>query len=284
MPLRLLSRLAAALVAAAGLALIVIGALKATALAPPAQTVGRISGSTGAGVIDTATGILALDGPRVTVQVTPRGSSGPVFIGVGRADDVAAYLGGVRRDEITRVSDSGTLTLTRTGTEATVPDPVGVDIWAASAHGTGSTTLTWPRTAGQWRIVVAADGSGVAPQPITMTWARDSRSSGAARWIGAGVVLLVLGAAGSILDRFWHPAARPQPDGSAAGRRGHAGAAAGDGAEADTENIHPVADDPVPDDLMADDQASGGQAAGGDERPTAPPPGETPAHGRRVRS
>ena len=95
---------AAGLVALAGILLVLLGVAKATVWAPERVTVARVAGQSGVPVVTTTAEATALDGPALKVDV--RGPAGrPVFVGVGRADDVAAYLGGVARTEVTGVRE-----------------------------------------------------------------------------------------------------------------------------------------------------------------------------------
>lgn len=196
---RLLPLLAAAVVAAVGLSGLTYGIILATTLRPPTQTIGRVPGA-GVPVVDTATGVLDLDGSQVEVSATAA-SGGPVFIGVARADDVTAYLAEVSRCEITRVTDDGELTTVRAGTQASLPDPSEVDIWAVSSSGTGTTSLVWPDAAGTWRVVVAGDGTTDAPQQISLAWSRAHRTNAAPAVITVGVLLLAGGLVGLLVLR-----------------------------------------------------------------------------------
>src|SRR4051794_17560473 len=146
---------AAALVTLAGVVLLLLGLAKATVWAPERVTVARVAGQSGAPVVTTTPGTTALDGPVLKVDV--RGPAGrPVFVGVGRADDVATYLGPVARTEVTGIAD-GRGVVQRRGSEATLPEPSGVDVWAASATGSGSASVTWPQSPGRWQVVAAVD-------------------------------------------------------------------------------------------------------------------------------
>lgn len=192
--------LVAAVVGVAGAAGVVYGILLATALAPATHTTGRVTGADPVPVIDTATGVLDLDGPQVLVRATAA-SGGPVFLGIARADDVTAYLADVSRIEITRVGGDGGLTTVRAGAQARLPEPSGADIWVASATGTGTASLVWPDTPGLWRLVVAGDGKVDAPGQLSLVWTRAPRSSSAPAVIIVGAVLLVGGLVGGLMLR-----------------------------------------------------------------------------------
>jgi hypothetical protein len=200
-PRRLIPVLVAAAVTVAGLAVLSYGILLATALAPPTQTTGQVSGAAGAPVVvDTATGVLDLDGPRVQVRATTP-SGGPVFIGIAHADDVRAYLADVSRTEITRVDDDGRLTTVRAGTQRSLSNPSEADIWVARSVGAGTASLDWPDTPGPWRLVVAGDGTTAVPQQISLVWSRAQRSNPAPAVIAVGALMLAGGLVGLLFVR-----------------------------------------------------------------------------------
>jgi hypothetical protein len=230
-PRRLIPVLVVAAITVAGLAGLSYGILLATALAPPIQTTGQVSGAEGAPVVDTATGVLDLDGPRVQVRATAL-SGGPVFIGIARADDVRAYLADVSRTEITRVGDDGRLTTVRAGTQRSLPNPSEADIWVASSVGAGTSSLVWPDTPGPWRLVVAGDGTTAAPQQISLVWSREQRSNPASAVIAVGALLLVGGLVGLLLVRGRRQDAEDAEDAEdgLAGKTGSGGGTSMDGA------------------------------------------------------
>ena len=84
-----------------------------------------------------------------------------VFVGVGPAADVAAYLNGVGHDEVSDfdVDPFKLSTTSRAGGEPSAA-PAAQTFWVASATGAGPSTLTWPATGGDWSVVIMnADGS-----------------------------------------------------------------------------------------------------------------------------
>jgi hypothetical protein len=185
-----LPRLLAAVVALAGVALVAVGALKATVWAPSATTVATLV-SPGRPVVSTAVGLLGLEGPRLEVKA---GSSRrPVFVGIGRAHDVDAYLGQADRLEVIGDDGHGTLLTAQVGREATLPDPAGVDVWVVSSRARGSAGLVWPDAPGQWRMVIATDGTAAAADKITLTWSGKATHTAAAQLISIGLVLIVAG-------------------------------------------------------------------------------------------
>jgi hypothetical protein len=185
------ARAAAAGIALIGVVLVVLGGLKATVLAPAATTRAALT-ATGRPVVSTAVGLLGLEGSRVQVDVSGGSSSRPVFVGIGRAHDVDAYLAQVSRLEVTGDGD-GKLITKKLGTEATITDPAGADVWVVSARGQRSASLVWPNVPGQWRLVVATDGTAAAADKITMTWSGRTEHTSAPALIAIGLVLLVGG-------------------------------------------------------------------------------------------
>jgi len=185
------ARLAAAGIALVGGLLLVVGGFQATVFAPSAVTRADVV-SAGQPVITTAVGLLGLEGPRVQVDATD-GSRRPVFIGIGRATDVDAYLAQVSRLEVTGQDGDGGLLTKQIGSQPSLPDPAGVDVWVTSVRGSGTANLAWPDAPGQWRLVVATDGTAKAPDDLRLTWSGREVHSAAPALIAIGLVLLVVG-------------------------------------------------------------------------------------------
>jgi hypothetical protein len=95
---------------------------------------------------------------RVSVDST---TATPIFVGIARTDDVAAYLGGVARDEIddTELGLFGVVYTAKPGGAPAAP-PTAQSFWVASAAGHGAQSVTWSVQPGDWTVVVMnADGS-----------------------------------------------------------------------------------------------------------------------------
>lgn len=114
------------------------------------------------GSIDLATGAdwlpvsSALGSARI--QVTGTGSS-DIFIGIARVADTTEYIGGVDRSVVTDLG-SGSPPAIRTGAGAPSTPPGEQDFWVAQSEGSGTQTLTWRPSAGDWTLIVMnADGS-----------------------------------------------------------------------------------------------------------------------------
>ena len=203
------ARAAALVVAAAGILLVLAGGLRATVYAPSPTSVATLSGA-GQPVVTTAVGLLGLDGPRAEV-VARDSARRPVFVGIGRAADVDAYLAGVSRAEVTGQDGNGGLVAKKEGSDRSLPDPAGADVWVVSQRGTGQAALVWPDAPGQWRVVVATDGSAPAPDSVAVTWSGRDVSTGAPALIAIGLVLVVAGLITAAMLRSRSRVARPGP-------------------------------------------------------------------------
>ncbi len=118
----------------------------------------------------------------VRVTASPRDTT-PLFVGIAAPADVDSYLAGVARRVPGR--DRG---VERAGGPPAQP-PGDVDIWVASASGSGEQVVFWAPRAGEWTLVVMnADGSrGVSAEvelAATVPWLNE-----------LGVVLLAVGVA-----------------------------------------------------------------------------------------
>jgi hypothetical protein len=89
------------------------------------------------------------------------GTNAPVFVGVARTSDVDAYLAGSGHATLTDLDFSPFRPSYRTTQGDRRPEAPGSrDIWAASAEGAGTQTLTWEVEDGSWSVVVMnADAS-----------------------------------------------------------------------------------------------------------------------------
>jgi hypothetical protein len=93
----------------------------------------------------------------VRLRVTAASPDRPVFVAIGPADQVTAYLSGAA---YTTVSGTGTGGMVSHPGTAWPAPPRTARIWVAQAVGTGTQTLRWSAQAGDWMVVVMnADGS-----------------------------------------------------------------------------------------------------------------------------
>jgi hypothetical protein len=120
-----------------------------------------------------------------TVQIRATSTTGkPVFVGIGREADVAAYLARVAHDEVTDIDFDPFETTVRTRAGGAPAAPPGERrIWAASASGRGTQVATWDIEGGDWSVVVMnADGSRRVAADIEL-----AAKAGWIRWLGVGL-------------------------------------------------------------------------------------------------
>jgi hypothetical protein len=93
------------------------------------------------------------------LQVTGADSGSDIFVGIARVADTTEYIGGVDRSIVTDLG-SGSPPAIRTGAGEPSTPPGEQDFWVAQAEGSGTQTLTWRPSAGDWTLIVMnADGS-----------------------------------------------------------------------------------------------------------------------------
>jgi hypothetical protein len=111
-------------------------------------------------------------------------SERPVFVGIARRVDVAAYLNGVERDS---VSDFDGNPRYERQPGATPEEPPGDQpFWVASASGTGEQTLEWEPEEGFWQVVLMnEDGSRGVSSEVSIGAELDT-----VLWIGLGLLAL----------------------------------------------------------------------------------------------
>ena len=137
------------------------------------------------------------------VRISGMSSSGsPLFIGIGPADDVAAYLDGVGHDEVRdiEVSPFAVEYEIHPGGAPAEP-PTALTFWAESVSGTGTQTLDTEIPSGDWSVVIMnADGSaGVSAEvevgatlPI-ITWITFGALAVCGLLLFVGIILSVWG-------------------------------------------------------------------------------------------
>lgn len=87
----------------------------------------------------------------------------PLFIGVGPAEEAAAYLADVEYTEVTRFGSSGRVSYIEHAGSATPQPPASLGFWTVSTQGEGLQKLDWEPESGAWTLVImnSDGGSGV---------------------------------------------------------------------------------------------------------------------------
>jgi hypothetical protein len=143
--------------------------------------------------LDTSGAEWALDTFLGTVRVRSDSDERPVFVGIGPAAEVDAYLEGVEHDVVTDFQDEPHYERVAGG--APRGPPADEPLWAESASGTGELTVDWAPEDGVWRVVLMnADASRGVSSDMSIGAELDP-----VLWIGIGMLvaggLLAAGAA-----------------------------------------------------------------------------------------
>jgi len=94
---------------------------------------------------------------KIQIRVTSAGSARPLFAGIATAGAAGRYLAGVGYTTVGAFGDHDVID--HPGAAPVAPPATALH-WAARAEGTGSLTLTWTVTDGDWLVVVMnPDGS-----------------------------------------------------------------------------------------------------------------------------
>jgi hypothetical protein len=92
---------------------------------------------------------------RVRIRATAGDRDQPVFVGVGRTEDVDAFLDGVAHDVVDDVDlDPFEPTYRRVEGDRPPEPPGGQDFWVTSASGVGRQQVEWEPGNGHWTVVV----------------------------------------------------------------------------------------------------------------------------------
>jgi len=128
--------------------------------------------------------------PTVRIQAQAVSDQASLFVGIGTAEDVDAYLGGVSRDEIVDIEPNGDVDYQPLpgGAAAAATAPAAQTFWVASAAGPNHLEVEWDIEEGEWvAVLMNADGSAGVVADVTV----GVRSSAI---LVAGFALLAIGA------------------------------------------------------------------------------------------
>lgn len=121
----------------------------------------------------------------------------PLFLGVARESDLAAWLRGIGHDQVRDVSVApfSVSYLRQPGDLTSAPAPTGQRFWAAATSGAGGQVLSWQVSEGRWAIVVAnADGTPGVDARVRVAAKVPGLAGLAIGLVVAGVAALAVGA------------------------------------------------------------------------------------------
>ncbi|GAB3141178.1 hypothetical protein [Marisediminicola antarctica] len=130
----------------------------------------------------------ALDGRQ---DVTISGSD-TIFAAYARTEDILAWVGDASYNSIGFDTESQDLvSVTKTGTEQSVPLPAGSDLWLAEYNAEDELDMRL-RLDEEFSILVVSDGTETAPSTVAITWPLDNRTPWAGPFMVGGALMLLL--------------------------------------------------------------------------------------------
>jgi hypothetical protein len=174
-----------------GVVLVGLGVGQRTVFAPPTTTVAATSGA-GAGVTVVPGTTLDANTGHQRIRVT--GGSKDLVAVYGATSDVDAWVGSARHETLRYDAERTRLTGRTTGSERTVPDPAGSDLWSAEYHGSEAEDFTVELPADTSLLIVDGDGRS-AVENVSVTWPRDTATPLVGPLMTAGGFFVALGIA-----------------------------------------------------------------------------------------
>ena len=166
------------------------GIAQRTVLAEPDEASITATKNSGAAVtvIDGATLNLYAGSQTLTIK-----GAGDVFAAYGRTSDVLAWIGDTSYNAVSYDADTDTMTSKLVkGTEKTVPDPNGSDLWIDDYKRTSTLSLT-VNVPDDISFIIVSDGTKAAPSDIKVAWPLDNSTPFAGPLIVGGAVVLIAG-------------------------------------------------------------------------------------------
>ncbi|NWN88629.1 MAG: hypothetical protein HLX51_08840 [Micrococcaceae bacterium] len=138
--------------------------------------------------------------PDEAIEYTLSGD-GEFTLMYGQLRDIEAWVGDAAHNRIASINtdvergEDPTVETTYVDGEAEVPNPANSDLWLATQEVTDEVTQRWAQhDAGEWALLVAADGTAPAPTEFSVSWVNIEPDS---PWITplmiAGIALVVIG-------------------------------------------------------------------------------------------
>ncbi|MFJ2979481.1 hypothetical protein ACIPEP_11530 [Curtobacterium sp. NPDC087082] len=170
-----------------GLLLVALAVGQRTVFEPPSSLVAASSSKSSAPVTVIPGSTLNANPGYQRINVS---GSGKVFAAYGKTSDVDAWIGDAKHTTMRFDAEQAKLVGRTTGSESTVPDPAGSDLWYQEYDSAGQFTVRLPEDVS---VIIVGDGTAAAPSDVSVTWPRDTATPSVGPLLVAGGVFLVGG-------------------------------------------------------------------------------------------
>lgn len=208
----MIRRIIAAVLIVLGLGTVGAAIASATAWKPDTTVTVPLPAQPTVNYVITDPGVLNIVNETVKVRAVADDPESPVFLAMGRTDEIEAWVAPSDHGKITGLETWEELSYTTvTGVEPEADDeddeaeegeeeedtdanPADSDMWVEEVNGIGEAAYTWQEIPGQWSMIVATDGSTPAPM-VELTWEREVPTPALIPGIIVGSLLTVIGLA-----------------------------------------------------------------------------------------
>ncbi|MDR6172001.1 hypothetical protein [Curtobacterium sp. SORGH_AS_0776] len=170
-----------------GLLLVALAVGQRTVFEPPSTLVAASSSKSSAPVTVIPGSTLNANPGYQRINVS---GSGKVFAAYGKTSDVDAWIGDAKHTTMRFDAEQAKLVGRTTGSESTVPNPAGSDLWYQEYDSAGQFTVRLPEDVS---VIIVGDGTAAAPSDVSVTWPRDTATPSVGPLLVAGGVFLVGG-------------------------------------------------------------------------------------------
>lgn len=146
--------------------------------------------------------------PDEAIEYTVNGD-GEFTLMYGQLRDIEAWVGDAAHNRIDGVNtdvergEDPTVNITYVDGETDLPNPASSDLWLATQEVTDEVTQRWAQhDAGEWGLLIAADGSAPAPAEFSVTWTNVEPDSPLIMPLMVTGIVLILVGIGLLLWRF----------------------------------------------------------------------------------